>query len=34
MVDALQYFEEKSEVCPTNWTKGKEGMKADHKGSS
>jgi len=32
MVDALQYFEEKGEVCPANWTKGKEGMKADHKG--
>jgi peroxiredoxin (alkyl hydroperoxide reductase subunit C) len=25
MVDALQYFEEKGEVCPANWTKGKEG---------
>jgi peroxiredoxin 2/4 len=32
MVDALQYFEEKGEVCPANWSKGKEGMKADHKG--
>ena len=32
MVDALQYFEEKGEVCPANWTKGKEAMKADHKG--
>lgn len=32
MVDALQYFEEKGEVCPANWSKGKDGMKADHKG--
>ena len=32
MVDALQYFEEKGEVCTENWSKGKEGMKADHKG--
>lgn len=32
MVDALQFFEENGEVCPANWSKGKEGMKADHKG--
>ncbi len=32
MVDALQFFEENGEVCPANWHKGKEGMKADHKG--
>ena len=32
MVDALQFFEENGEVCPANWTKGSEGMKADHKG--
>ena len=32
MVDALQFNEENGEVCPANWTKGKEGMKADHKG--
>lgn len=32
MVDALQFFEEKGEVCPANWSKGKEGMNADHKG--
>jgi len=32
MVDALQYFEEKGEVCPANWSKGKEAMKASHKG--
>ncbi len=32
MVDALQFFEENGEVCPANWTKGSEGMKADHDG--
>ena len=32
MVDALQFFEENGEVCPANWTKGSEGMKADHNG--
>lgn len=32
MVDALQYFEEKGEVCPANWEKGKEGMSASHSG--
>ncbi|GCD78797.1 peroxiredoxin [Schleiferia thermophila] len=32
MVDALQYFEEKGEVCPANWSKGKEGLKASHDG--
>ncbi len=32
MVDALQFFETNGEVCPANWTKGSEGMKADHKG--
>lgn len=32
MVDALQYFEEKGEVCPANWSKGKEGLKASHNG--
>lgn len=32
MVDALQFFEEKGEVCPANWKEGAEGMKADHKG--
>jgi peroxiredoxin (alkyl hydroperoxide reductase subunit C) len=30
MVDALQYFEENGEVCPANWSKGKEGMKDNH----
>ena len=32
MVDALQFFEENGEVCPANWAKGKEGMKATHEG--
>ncbi|MFN4234451.1 MAG: peroxiredoxin [Bacteroidia bacterium] len=32
MVDALQYFEEKGEVCPANWRKGSEGLKATHEG--
>lgn len=32
VVDALQFFEEKGEVCPANWQKGKEGMKANHTG--
>jgi peroxiredoxin 2/4 len=32
MVDALQFNEENGEVCPANWTKGKEGMKATSDG--
>ena len=32
MVDALQYFEEKGEVCHANWTPGKEAMKETHEG--
>lgn len=28
MVDSLQFFEENGEVCPANWQKGEEGMKA------
>ena len=32
MVDALQFFEENGEVCPENWTKGDEGMKASFEG--
>jgi peroxiredoxin (alkyl hydroperoxide reductase subunit C) len=32
MVDSLQFFEEKGEVCPANWSKGKEGMNATHDG--
>ena len=30
MVDSLQHFEEHGEVCPANWSKGKESMKEDH----
>lgn len=32
MLDALIFNEENGEVCPANWNKGKEGLKADHKG--
>ena len=32
MVDALQYFEEKGEVCPANWEEGKEAMSATREG--
>ena len=32
MVDALQYFEIKGEVCPANWSKGKEGLQGTHAG--
>lgn len=32
MVDALQFFEEKGEVCPANWKEGAEGMKESHEG--
>lgn len=32
IVDALQFFEEKGDVCPANWEKGKGGMKASHSG--
>ncbi len=32
MVDALQYFEENGEVCPANWTKGKDALKATKEG--
>jgi peroxiredoxin (alkyl hydroperoxide reductase subunit C) len=28
MVDALQHFEKHGEVCPANWAKGKDAMKA------
>ncbi len=34
IVDALQYFEVKGEVCPANWEEGKEGMEATHQGVS
>ena len=30
MVDALQFFENNGEVCPANWSKGKDGMQASH----
>lgn len=32
ILDALQFFEEVGEVCPANWAKGKQGMKASHEG--
>lgn len=32
MIDALQFFEEKGEVCPANWEKGQDGMTADAEG--
>ena len=32
MVDALTFFETNGEVCPANWSAGKDGMKADFKG--
>ncbi|MEI6122482.1 MAG: peroxiredoxin [Bacteroidota bacterium] len=32
MVDALQFFEENGEVCPANWHKGQDGMKATSDG--
>ena len=32
MVDALQHFEENGEVCPANWSKGKEAMQATAEG--
>jgi peroxiredoxin (alkyl hydroperoxide reductase subunit C) len=32
VVDALQFNEEKGEVCPANWKAGEEGMNATHSG--
>lgn len=32
MTDALNFFNEHGEVCPANWHKGEEAMKADPKG--
>ena len=32
VVDALQFFEEKGEVCPANLSNGKEGLKDTHDG--
>ncbi len=34
MVDALQHFEKNGEVCPANWSKGKDAMKATGEGVS
>lgn len=34
VVDALQHFEENGEVCPANWAKGKDAMKATGEGVS
>lgn len=34
MVDALTFFENNGEVCPANWSAGKEGMKASHEGTA
>jgi peroxiredoxin (alkyl hydroperoxide reductase subunit C) len=32
MVDALIYVEQKGEVCPANWSEGKDGLVATHEG--
>ena len=32
MVDALQYFEANGEVCPANWTQGKQALKETREG--
>jgi peroxiredoxin 2/4 len=32
MIDALQHFEDKGEVCPANWEQGKEAMLATPEG--
>jgi peroxiredoxin (alkyl hydroperoxide reductase subunit C) len=32
VIDAVQFYEEKGEVCPAGWQKGKAGMKASPKG--
>lgn len=34
MLDALQHYEEFGEVCPANWEKGKDAMKATSEGVS
>jgi peroxiredoxin (alkyl hydroperoxide reductase subunit C) len=34
MVDALQFFEERGELCPAGWKKGEPGMKASPEGVS
>ncbi|MFN7095115.1 MAG: peroxiredoxin [Burkholderiales bacterium] len=32
MIDALEFFEQHGEVCPANWNKGQEGIKATPQG--
>jgi peroxiredoxin (alkyl hydroperoxide reductase subunit C) len=32
IIDAVQFFEEKGEVCPAGWNKGKKGMNASPEG--
>ncbi|MCL4109381.1 UNVERIFIED_CONTAM: hypothetical protein GTU68_033206 [Idotea baltica] len=32
MVDALQHFEDKGEVCPANWSEGEEALNATSEG--
>jgi peroxiredoxin (alkyl hydroperoxide reductase subunit C) len=32
MIDSLQFFENKGEVCPANWKEGSEGMRDTHDG--
>lgn len=32
MIDALQYYEERGEVCPANWQKGQRAMVASNEG--
>ncbi len=34
MIDSLQFFEENGEVCPADWHKGDEGLKATQDGIS
>ena len=34
MIDSLQFFEEKGEVCPANWEEGKDAMQANAKGTA
>lgn len=34
VVDALRHFEEHGEVCPANWTKGKDALNASSEGVS
>lgn len=32
MIDALQFYEEKGEVCPANWHRGEDGLKDNAEG--